>query len=80
MISLFTFRNDKLAARCTAEDRLEHARPGKHLLSSRGPVEAYYDGVGNINELGGDVIARALEHKIFSARLMQRWEGLNMGK
>ena len=53
MVNSFTFRNDKLASRCTQDERLEHARPGKHLLGSRGPVEAYYDSDGNINELGG---------------------------
>ena len=74
MVRSFTFRNDKLAARCTAEEFLEHARPGKHLLGNRGPIDAYYDGDGNINDLGGDVIARALERKIYSAKLLQRWE------
>ena len=71
MVQSFTFRNDKLATRCTRETRLEHARPGKHLLGPHGLIEAYYDGDGNINDLGGDVIAKALERKIFSARLMQ---------
>ena len=77
MVSFFTFRNDKLAARCTLEDWLEHARPGKHLLGVWGPIDAYFDGDGNINDLGGDAIARALERKIYSARLLQRWETLN---
>ena len=79
MVRSFTFRNDKLAARCTADPRLEHARPGKHLLGPRGPVEDYYDGDGNINELGSDVIARMLERKLFSARLFQRWENPDIG-
>ena len=77
MVNSFTFRNDKLAARCNKDPLLEHANPGKHLLGPRGPVEAYYDGDGNINELGGDVIAMALEQKIFSTRLFQRCEGLD---
>ena len=74
MINSFTFRNDKLATICHGSDRLEHARPGKHLLGPRRPVRVYYDDYGNINELGCDVVARALERKLFSARLLQKWE------
>ena len=44
MVRSFTFRNDKLVARCTADEFLEHARPGKHLLGNHGPIDAYYDG------------------------------------
>ena len=72
MINTFSFRNNKIAGRCAVEDRLEHARPRCHLLGAHGPIPDYFDETGDINEMGCDVIARALEHKIFSARLFQR--------
>ena len=61
MIRSFTFRNDNIAARCAGNPRLEHARPGKHLLGNRGSIEEYFDQYGNINDFSCDVIARALE-------------------
>ena len=73
MINTFAFRNDKLATRCPGDVRLEHARPGKHLLGSKGPIMEYYDEFGNLNEFGGDVIARALERQIFSAKIFQKY-------
>ena len=78
MINTFTFRNDKLAARCIGNVRLEHARPGRHLIGPKGPIPEYYDGFGNINELRGDVIARALERKIYSAKLFNKYEELTL--
>ena len=71
MVNTFVFRNDKFAAR---SPRLEHARPGKQLLGQGGPIADYYDEYGNLNELGSDVISRALERKIFSAKIFQRAE------
>ena len=77
MISTFTFRNDKLAGRCASNSRLEHARPGKHLLGLWGAMEEYFDDYGNVNEFGCDVIARALERKIFSTKLLERFHKLS---
>ena len=74
MVNTFIFRNDKLAARCSENPRWEHARPGKHLLGKGGPIEEYYDEYGNLNELGSDVVSRALERKISSAKLMERYD------
>lgn len=79
MVRTFGFRNDKLAARCTGNPRLEHARPGKALLCAKGPIHEYFDEFGNINEFGGDVITRALEQKIYSAKLFQRVDELTRG-
>ena len=76
MINTYSFRNDKIAGRCALEDHLEHARPGHHLLGSQGPIPDYFDETGDINELGGDVITRALECKIYSTRLFQRHQEL----
>ena len=72
MVCTFGFWNDKLAVRCACDPRLEHARPGKALLCAKGPIHEYFDELGNINEYSGDVIARALERKIYSAKLFQR--------
>ena len=74
MIGSFSFRNDKLVAKCNGEWCLEHACPGHHLLGPRGPIPDYFDEYGNVNKLGGDVIARALERKIFSAKLFQKYD------
>ena len=76
MISMFTFCNDKLARHCTSNPRLEHARPGKHLLGPRGPMDEYFDGQGNVNEFGCDVIAGALERKIYSTKLVDHFREL----
>ena len=80
MINSFGFRNDKIAGRCGVEARLEHVRPGKHLLGPRGPIPDYFDDYSNINELGGDVITRALERKIFSAKLFSKYDELRSGE
>ena len=77
MVNAFTFRNNKLASRCGGIPNLEHARLGRHLLGPRGPIPAYFDDLGNINELGANVITRALERKIYSAQLFQRYDELN---
>ena len=76
MIRTFGFCNDKIVARCAGNLRLEHARPGRALLGPHGPIKEYFDELGNINEYGGDVISRALERKIYSAKLFQRVEEL----
>ena len=62
MINTFSFRNNKIAGRCTVED----------LLGAHGPIPDYFDETGDINKMGCDVMARAQERKIFSARLFQR--------
>ena len=74
MINTLRYRNDKLAARCIHDPRLEHTQPGKSLLGSHGPLPDYFDDFGNINKFGGDGITRALERKIFGTKLFQRVE------
>ena len=76
MVNMFIFRNDKLAARCSDNPRWEHARPGKQLLGKGGPIEEYYDEYGNLNELGSNVVSRALERKICSAKLLDRYDSV----
>ena len=77
MVSTFVFRNDRMAIHCGGgAPNLEHARPGKNLLVAGGPIEEYYDEHGNLNESGLDVIARAIQHKLESSRLVLKVKNL----
>ena len=67
MINAFTFRNEKLAFKCTGSSKLHFARPGKNLLASPGgPIADYYNEFGDINQRGQDVVRRAIERKLLT--------------
>ena len=74
MVNTIVFRNNKLASRCITDPRLEFARPGRQLLQPGGPIPDYFEEEGKLNEAGLDVVRRALESKIHSAKLLKRFE------
>ena len=78
MVGTFVFRNDKMAVRCGRANNLEHARPGKNLLTAGGPIPDYFDEYGNLNESGLDVIGRAIEHKLDSLKVLLKIQNLRM--
>ena len=62
MVSVFIFRNDKLAIRLEGTPNLEHACHRKDLLCTGGLIPDYFDEFGNFNEGEFDVVARVVEH------------------
>ena len=66
------YRNGYLSQLAHEASWLEFSKPGKQLLTPRGPAEDFYDEFYNLNDAGLDVVRRGIEAKVRCAKLLQR--------
>ena len=68
------YRHGYLAFLAGDANKLEFAKPGKHLLNRGSAIASFFDSFGNLTERGLDQVRRGIEAKSRCASVLKKYE------